>query len=652
MASKSAFYFSDGPYLQILQGLHTALSAPEAFVKLLGPARSGKSSLCEKLSKYLKRKGYSVIYFRGAIESPDMLRSMLSRELDLPDSSNFPRLLEDALGEKSEKPLILLFDDAHLLTDITLLEIYRLAEVQIDSKRVLNIVLCGELPLEKRLLTNQEFKSLLLQVSHRFLLEPMDVEALGQFFYKYADYSGVPGLQLEQSAMNYFYKSCKGYPGPARDMCKLMVEARLGEGQLHPITRNELVNWFNAAASTQVLPTGQSQNSTRLGAIMPLAAVIAVASVGFLYQQLQPQDEASANQIAATNIPQTIRPQLTETATSPFSESSEAQEEISEETEPTIPAEEVPAGDLVTPDVIPEPVSDSSLALVTAQERGVNSDIIVEPQFEPMLATEDASSDVAAEVPAEVDPPLVEETATAEASSGRAEVPENADEQSPTEEPATLAAVEQSGEEIAQVSEIATTTDQAPGIVPEDPEPELSGDEEPSSNTDSEFATTETATEIAAEIATETTIAPTIETAEQQELASLALNSESATSLSSMLPEVSELEAAVAVWVRAWREKELGDYFASYHSGFIPRYQDTQAEWRSNRRRVIGNAEWIRLEMSDFKFIGVDAGMMEVHFWLSYESPTYSDNTQKKLLMVEEDGEWRIMEEINLQVRS
>ena len=55
--------------------------------------------------------------------------------------------------------------------------------------------------------------------------------------------------------------------------------------------------------------------------------------------------------------------------------------------------------------------------------------------------------------------------------------------------------------------------------------------------------------------------------------------------------------------------------------------------------------------MTDFQLIGIEAGMLEVQFWLRYESPTYSDNTLKKLLMQQEDGEWRIMEEINLQVR-
>ena len=67
---------------------------------------------------------------------------------------------------------------------------------------------------------------------------------------------------------------------------------------------------------------------------------------------------------------------------------------------------------------------------------------------------------------------------------------------------------------------------------------------------------------------------------------------------------------------------------------------------------MIGGADWIRLNLSEFEFIGEEEGMLEVRFWLRYESPSYSDSTQKKLLMLQEQGSWKIKEEINLQVRS
>ena len=71
----------------------------------------------------------------------------------------------------------------------------------------------------------------------------------------------------------------------------------------------------------------------------------------------------------------------------------------------------------------------------------------------------------------------------------------------------------------------------------------------------------------------------------------------------------------------------------------------------------IGNASQISLEMSDFTFISEDAEIMEVRFWLAYSSPTYRDDTRKKLILkrlpASDQGAARlvIVEEINLEVR-
>jgi len=624
MTTKQAFYFSEGPYLQTLQGLHAALSMPEAFIKLLGTSRSGKSTLCEKLSKYLRRKGFSVIYFQAAIESPEMLRSLLSRELDLPESSNFPRLLEDALREKSEKPLILIFDDAHLLTDITLLEIYRLAEVQVDSKRVLNIVLCGE---------------------------PMKSEALSQFFYRYAEKSGIPGLQLEPAAMSYFYKACKGYPGPAQNMCRLMVQARLGETEILPIGRAELVKILKHAGSKQVLPSGQAQENNRLGALIPFAAVFAIASLGFIYQQLQGGNSEEGLQLAATEIPQSIRPepvmptQQTDNAetqpaepagqppgagSSPFAASDPAPAVPAEQTIPAVVNDLAQASPPAATADMPEPVSDSSLALVTAQERGVATDSIVQPEFEPLTAdTEEAPSSAVSGAEAEEEMPDNDRALAVDAGVAAAATEAESDsaagtrreEDSEPEADGADSDVAAALEVEQQAPPAADSPDQSVAVVTVAPEALLQpNNAEPQPG-----------------IATGTTLDSEPDSAPD--------------SASDPITDIAALEQAVNKWVAAWQDKELNAYFASYHTGFVPRYQDSQDEWRRNRRRVISNAEWVRLEMTEFRFIGMEADMLEVQFWLRYESPTYGDNTLKKLLMQQEEGKWRIMEEINLQVR-
>jgi general secretion pathway protein A len=213
MTNNRSFYFSDGPYIQVLKALVGALTLPEAFVKLLGNPHTGKSTLCTKLTQYLRRKGVKVIHFDKAIESPDMLRAALAQEFDLPLTANFARILEDALQEQNQKRVILIFDDAHLLTNITLIEIYRLAEVQVNKKRLLNVLLCGEPGSEKRLLSNSEFKSLLLNVSHKFKLEPMNEEELAQSFYRFVEMAGLARIAVRTFRHRLFLQAMQRISG-------------------------------------------------------------------------------------------------------------------------------------------------------------------------------------------------------------------------------------------------------------------------------------------------------------------------------------------------------------------------------------------------------------------------------------------------------
>jgi len=614
MTQNRSFYFSDGPYIQVLKALVEALTLPEAFVKLLGNPHTGKSVLCTKLTQYLRRKGVKVIYFGKAIESPGMLRAALAQEFDLPLSANFARILEDALQEQNQKRVILIFDDAHLLTNITLIEIYRLAEVQVNKERLLNVLLCGEPGLEKRLLSNSEFKSLLLNVSHKFKLEPMNEEELAQSFYRFVDMAGLPGLRLEPSAIGYFFKLCKGFPGSAANMCQLIVAARKKSAELHPISKTELVKIFSAANGEQALPTvGFRYTNSKMNTLISIAAVMLVVSVGLIYRLLnQPGDglfpapvvqglvansvgtdllfqsaqEAEAIQTAGSRTAAGTRNAVAISGVTALAlQTDEFSAEVADsvrtgrpETEPesnpaasgTI-ATVIAVGASSVQGALSETTvtgaSDSGLVLVTAKERGIDLASIAEPAIYGTLQAQTAEN-----------------------------IGERAEQQSTEESTgeSSLAVVDE------RLDESEGNASSVSGLEQE----EVAGSNEPSVETDA-----------------------------------------------SSNFDLGVLQQFIAAWVDAWQAQSLESYFSAYHTEFKPRNQDSLSAWRSSRERIIGNTDWIELELSDFQYIGEEAGVIEVHFWLNYRSPTYQDDTQKKLLLGREAGEWRILEEINLQVR-
>jgi type II secretory pathway predicted ATPase ExeA len=529
-----------------MQGLHAALSGSEEIVKFIGQPRTGKSGVCEKLAQFMRLKDYRVIYFDYPVESPDMLHSMLTKELDIPGSFNILRHLEDVLADQSEKPLVLIFDDAHLLSVITLIEIYRLASVQIEQKRVINIALCGEPELERRLSKKKEFNPLLQHVSHNFLLEPMNAATTSRFLSAYLEKMERPSLQLEPAALIQFTRSCKGFPGPAYALCQLVFASRQDSVEQSPLTKEELLLAIRSANGEQPVSSSLVREGDRWMLFGPIAAVVVIASLALVVRQLNPpelrgeiEELASASAIATS--PFALDEGLVAIADSPTSTSNLAQvESVSSSTQVAVISPglqdderkaEVPVGEEELP------VSDSTLALVTAQERGISNDAIAEPLLEPMASGSDPTP-------------------------------------------------------------FANVTLTRPMLALDDDE-----------------------IQIMPELVADT------------------------------VPEV------VQVWLKAWEGQDLEQYFASYDVDFVPRYYRSKSAWQSNRERVIGNASQISLEMSDFVIISEDAEIMEVHFWLAYSSPSYRDDTHKKLILKKLPAgngsglRLVILEEINLEVR-
>jgi len=606
-----------------MQGLHAAVSSSEAFVKFIGQPRTGKSGVCEKLTQFMRLKDYRVIYFDYLVESPGMLRSMLTKELDIPDAVNILRHLEDALASQAEKPLVLIFDDAHLLSDITLIEIYRLAGVQVEQKRIINIVLCGEPELERRLSRKKEFTSLLQHVSHNFLLEAMNAATTSHFLLAYLEKMELAGLQLEPAALNQFYKSCKGFPGPAYSLCQLVFASRQGSIEQSPITKGELLLAIRGADGEQPVSSRLLREGNRWMLLGPIAAVVVIASLALVMRQLSPPDlRSEVEEVASLSLDSEEEPSTSSVAASPFAvdellvagagsttsaNRSSQVDSVSATTRVAVSSAGVQVEDSNEESSLGEeelPVSDSTLALVTAQERGIENETITEPLFEQM-----ASSDNAVNGNGVPTLSVIDETASSDAPIQLANV-------NLTRPMLALDDDEIEIEiEIVAVAEILAV------------EPVLTSLED----------IAETGPEIAPLERT------SVETLPREPAASEA---------APLSPQ-----QVVQDWLDAWEGQDLEKYFASYDDDFVPRYHRSRSAWRGNRERVIGNASQISLEMSGFELISEEAEIMEVHFWLAYSSPTYRDDTRKKLILkrlpASDQGAARlvIVEEINLEVR-
>lgn len=684
-----AYYFSDGHYAEILRGLFLDLNKPEAFVQLVGGPRSGKSALCETLALYMRRKGYDVVLIDYQIDSPEMLRGVLAQKYDLPSINNISRQLEEVLLSQSEKPKILIFDDAQQLSDVTLLEIQRLSEIQANSKRLLNVMLCGDLELEQRLQSKKQLKPLLLNVTRKCLLLPMNREMIAQFFASYAAENDCSGLQLSAEALDLYFKCSKGFPGAVVQIAQSLVNDSVGKHAHRVISKLDFAALVNETEVQQALPPAVGFDLTQLKIIAPIAALFVLAVLGLSYQLIVGSGEGAIQNDSEVAVTE----QSLQNQSSPFVET--AAEEVDgaeitagqavaglessaivEQIMPTLlrPAsvfsldDEEPEQTEIEADnqlsqlaaqdsdqAVQEPVSDSNLALVTAAELGVTPEIIedVEIELAPISEDQAAESLASIEPVSEISTQGIPTPSIGGGSIDTAEVIEaiapplsersiETDDRILANEDSTLLAdaelIEQPSKEVSSLElEVGTET-------------EAGEQREPAISIAATATIEEPPTQSLSELESVDDTAPNSDADNAVQVnaisaATVAENAETAI-------ENNSLRQRVDGWVAAWEAQELDAYFSSYGENFEPRYESSVSRWRASRTRVIGNAEWIRLNLSEYEIIEQTSASAEVHFWLDYESPTYSDSTKKKLVLSKSSGVWMIAEEINLQVRS
>ena len=100
-------------------------------------------------------------------------------------------------------------------------------------------------------------------------------------------------------------------------------------------------------------------------------------------------------------------------------------------------------------------------------------------------------------------------------------------------------------------------------------------------------------------------------------------------------------------WAAAWSEQAADVYFIFYADSYSPS-GISRAEWKQQRVARITAPKWIKIKLSDIKFVSVSNKEVRVQLIQDYSSNKFSDKSRKEIrLRLNVDG-WRIVSEINL----
>jgi len=212
-------YLKFGPYLDLYTGLRTALDINDGIIKLVGSQGSGKSAICRQVAEDLRDAGFDVIFFETPPKTSDVLYQRIRHDLGLSPEKNFNRMLSQYLLDKKgpANRLIILYDDAEEIPKDIFILIRLLNNVHDHAQTLVSQIICGTARLD-RLFDDPQLRSLTQYLNQSFTLEPMNREALDDFYAGYRREYGIVGNEIKAKGLNDIFKAARGMPGKTLEM--------------------------------------------------------------------------------------------------------------------------------------------------------------------------------------------------------------------------------------------------------------------------------------------------------------------------------------------------------------------------------------------------------------------------------------------------
>lgn len=219
MALPGETYLKFGPYLDLMTGVHTALSVNEGIIKVVGAEATGKSAFCRQLADELEAEGLEVIYFDTPPESGEYLHQRIQSQLGLDKSKNFNRTLSDYLLAKKppHNKLVVIYDDAEKIPKDIFILIRLLNNIHDHSETLVSQIICGTKRLDERF-DDPDLRSLTQYLNQSFTLEPMDRAALDDFYSGYRKTHGHAARDMNSKQITDLFIKGKGQPGKTLEL--------------------------------------------------------------------------------------------------------------------------------------------------------------------------------------------------------------------------------------------------------------------------------------------------------------------------------------------------------------------------------------------------------------------------------------------------
>ena len=600
-------YLKVGPYLDISQGVRTALKVNEGIIKVVGAEGVGKTSLCNQLIVELETENQDVIYFETPPQSADELFQHIQSVLGLDKKKDFNRALTRYLLETSNNhKLVIIYNDAEQITKDLFILIRLLNNIHDDSKTLVSQIITGTDELD-RMFDDPVLRSLTQYLNQSFTLSPMSREQLDDFYSAYTKEKKVTDKSMGNKELTELYLLSKGLPGKTNEVLnefftvkEIVVEPEqaptlqeMSDIQSEPKTDSDSISLEITEQENENAP--QDEPDTALS--LPIES---------------PEEPTAGKQSAVQESPNTI-----DTHESFLS----GLEFIPQEAEPPIVTE---ANVREVDEILEDDAGTIRKSGPAYFKVAVSATVVIVTLVLAFVLSgknETVPNKIADIL--KLDTPLYMDEITADA--------EISDPIPNIAEPVTVP------ENEIQITELQVELE---SII-------------------SEAVNSETLSSIEENTVQENTIAALDMPIQNPPVDSPIENTDISLNISEIELE-NETEAVNALeeqitstlrrWISAWQSGDFENYLTAYHENFMPSFLNSYDLWLVQRRDRIQGAQGISISYDRLEVIEFFDNEVVIRFWLQYAKGSYADDTLKEVRLVLEQDRWLIQAERNIEV--
>src|SRR5574343_1650651 len=249
----TSFFFTSPHSQQALNTLLVAARSGEGFIKITGEVGTGKTLLCRKFMASLGA-GFVTAYIPNPYLEPRTLMLALADELELPlqrdvDQHQLLKSLTLRLMElaREDKQVVLCLDEAQAIPLESLEALRLLTNLETEKRKLLQIVLFGQLELDRKL-AEPAVRQVLQRIAFHYRLSGLAREEVADYLAHRLRVAGYRGEDVFGSrAVRCLHRASRGTPRLLNILAHKSLLAVYGEGK-HAVRAGHVLQ---AAADTE-----------------------------------------------------------------------------------------------------------------------------------------------------------------------------------------------------------------------------------------------------------------------------------------------------------------------------------------------------------------------------------------------------------------